>query len=105
MISDPLGELRTFPRKQVGIAVLCQSGVKQESAQLVNISLTGALLESSSVNPPPGALIKIKFAPPQLDSATRIELKGRVVHSTSKGFAIKFLTITEELRELVKRLS
>ena len=95
-------ERRAEPRKQVRISVLCRSGIHERLGQLVNISLTGALLESSSVSPPPGTILRINFAPPQSGSA--FELKGRVVRHTSKGFAITFLTITKELEQLVQRL-
>ena len=72
---------------------------------LVNISLSEAVLESSSVSPPPGTIVRIKFAPPQSGSETPVELTGRVVHYTSHGFAIKFLTTTKKLEQLVESLS
>ena len=82
-----------------------RSGLVDRSAVLVNISLSGAMLESSSVSPSPGTILRIKFTPPQSGSATPVELKGRVVRCTSEGFAIQFLTITKELEQLVKSLS
>ena len=98
-------ERRAWPRKEVLLAVLTRSGLLYRDAVLVNISLSGALLESSSVSPHPGTIVQIKFAPPQSGSGAPIELKGRVVRYTSKGFAIEFLTITNELKQLVESVS
>ena len=86
---------RVAPRKQVQILVLCRSGIKQGSAQLVDISLTGARLESTSICPAQGMVVKIRLDRPELDAP--IELKGTVVRPTPTGFAIQFLNVTQEI--------
>jgi hypothetical protein len=98
-------ELRPSPRKQLRIPVLCRSGIREGMGQLVNVSLSGALLECSVMSPPPGAIVKIQFSPPQSDADAPVELKGRVLRYTSKGFAIQFLTITKELAQLLESRS
>jgi hypothetical protein len=98
-------ELRPLPRKQLQITVLCRSGIREGIGQLVNVSLSGALLECSVMSPPPGTIVTIQFLPRQSDAETPVELKGRVLRYTSKGFAIKFLTITKELEQLVESSS
>ena len=100
-----MAERRAWPGKKVQLSVLCRLGLVDRAAVLVNISLSGAELESSTVSLPPDAIVRIKFVPPQSRSGTPVELKGRVVRYTSKGFAIEFLTITKELEQLVQRLS
>ena len=96
---------RTSSRREIQLSVLCRSGLVSRAAELVNISVVGALLESSSVSPPPGTIVRIKLTPPASDSGTPVELEGRVVRYTSKGFAIEFLTITKKLKQLVESLS
>ncbi len=54
-------ERRGAHRKKVQFSVLCRTGLKQSEATLVDISLTGALLESA-ILPPPGMIVTIKFA-------------------------------------------
>ncbi len=85
-------ERRAAPRKQVHFLVLCRSGIKQGSARLVNISLTGARLESTSIHPAAGAIVKVRLDSLELDAP--IELKGKVVRHTGTGFAIQFLEVT-----------
>ncbi len=92
-------ERRRAPRKQVHYLVLCRSGIKQGSARLVNMSHTGALLESTSIYPAQGMLVKIRLDSPDLDAPT--ELKGTVVRHTGTGFAIQFLKVTQEILKRV----
>ena len=94
-------ERRGAPRKKVRFSVLCRTGLKQSEATLVDISLTGALLEST-ILPPPGMIVTIKLA--QLEQEEPIALTGRSVRYTSRGFAIEFLSLTEELRKLIDDL-
>jgi hypothetical protein len=58
-------ELRPLPRKQLQITVLCRSGIREGIGQLVNVSLSGALLECSVMSPPPGTIVTIQFLPRQ----------------------------------------
>ena len=91
-------EQRRAPRRQVHFLVLCRSGIKQGSARLVNISLTGALLEST-IFPAQDMLVKFRLDSPELDAP--IELKGTVVRHTGTGFAIQFLKVTQEILKRV----
>ncbi len=90
---------RVAPRKQVHFLVLCRSGIRQGSAQLVDVSLTGARLESTSICPAQGMLVKIQLDSPELNAP--IELKGTVVRHTVTGFAIQFLKVTHEILKRV----
>jgi hypothetical protein len=90
---------RSSPRKEVRLEFLCSSGLQKESTQLVNISLSGALLESRSLRPAEGSLVKISFEPPEVNAP--FEITGVVVRTTQNGFAIQPLTVTNELVELV----
>ena len=98
-------ELRPFPRTQVRVGVLVRSGIHEWIGKLVDISLTGALLECSQVSASRGTIVKIRLVPPWSDPGAPVELKGRVLRFTSRGVAIEFVSITEELRQLVNSLS
>ena len=92
-------ERRTAPRIQVQLSVLARSGTEQTSAQLVNISASGALLEAPWAHPPLGALVKLQFESPEVDGP--IKLTGTVARHTASGFAVKFHQVTKELLHLV----
>ena len=84
------------------MSVFVRSGVQERSAQVVDISLSGALVECPAVLPVPGAPIKIQFGPPEADPP--IELEGMIVRRTDDGFAIHFDGITTKLLELLESL-
>ena len=87
------------PRKKVSLAVLCKSGVERGAGRMVNVSLSGALLEPTSIRPERGAAVKILFATQGAMRST--ELNGTVARNTETGFAIQFLAAIDALRELV----
>ncbi len=92
-------ERRTAQRIQVQLSVLTRSGTVQRSTQLVNISVTGALLETTWAHPPLGALVKLLFESPEVDGP--IKLTGTVARHTASGFAVRFQQVTKELLNLV----
>jgi len=92
-------EQRNAPRKRVSLAVLCRSGVERGAGRMVNVSLSGALLESTSIQPERGAAVKILFAAPGAGRST--ELDGTVARRTETGFAIQFLAANNAPRELM----
>ena len=93
-------ERRAAPRIQVQLSVLAQSGTEQTSAQLVNISVTGALLEAPWAHPPLGALVKLQFESTEVDEP--IKLTGTVARHTASAFAVRFHQVTNELLRLVE---
>ena len=90
---------RSAPRKKVSLAVLCRSGVERGAGRMVNVSLSGALLEPTSIRPDPGDAINIVFSTPGAVRST--ELRGTAARRTETGFAIQFLAANDGLRELV----
>jgi hypothetical protein len=92
-------ERRSAPRKQVNLAVLCKSGEQRGAGQMVNVSLSGALVEPASIRPEQGAIVKILFTTPGARRAT--DLNGTVARRTETGFAIQFLAASDALREFV----
>ncbi len=92
-------ERRIAPRKKVSLAVLCRSGVERGAGRMVNVSLSGALLEPTSIRPEQGAAVRILFATPGAVRST--ELNGTAARHTETGFAIQFLAANDGLRELV----
>jgi hypothetical protein len=92
-------EQRSAPRKKVSLAVLCRSGVERGAGRMVNVSLSGALLEPTSIRPGQRAAVEILFAAPGARRST--ELSGTVARHTETGFAIQFRGANDALRELV----
>lgn len=92
-------EHRNAPRKKVTLAVLCKSGVERGAGRMVNVSLSGALLEPTSIRPERGAAVRILFATPGVGRSA--ELDGAVARHTETGFAIQFLAASDALRELM----
>ena len=90
---------RSAPRKKVSLAVLCRSGGERGAGRMVNVSLSGALLEPTSIRPQRGAAVKIVFATPGAVRST--ELEGTAARHTETGFAIQFLGANEGLRQLL----
>ena len=90
---------RSAPRKKVSLAVLCRSGVERGAGRMVNVSLSGVLLEPTSIRPERGAAVNIVFATPGAVRST--ELRGTAARRTETGFAIQFLAANDGLRELV----
>ena len=95
-------ESRAAARKMVSFSVLYRTGLRRHEAVLVDISLTGALLACSAVLPPAGAIVLINLTPPEQEEP--ITVSARVVRFTPRGFAVQFLSVTEEIQQLVERL-
>ncbi len=81
--------------------VLTASGQDQGEGTLVDISLSGALIESGAVRPRLGAPVKIVISTDR-GSASE-EIVGTVVRHTPGGFAIEFSKVTQLVRHLVDR--
>ena len=92
-------ERRSAPRKKVNLAVLCKSGEQRGAGQMVNVSLSGALLEPASIRPEQDAAVRILFTTPGARRAT--DLSGTVARCTDTGFAIHVLAANDALREFV----
>ena len=92
---------RSHPRTDVQIAARCASGTERGSGTLADISLSGALLEKTSVRPRLGAPVEIRFRLPNADEP--FALVGTVVRHSASGFAIQFATSEEVVRQLLER--
>jgi hypothetical protein len=92
-------ERRVVPRSTVQIAVLCGMDIEDRSAQIVNLSLSGALLSCPTIRPAIGALVHIQWEPPGAQEMS--ELRGTVVRHADDGFAVRFQTVTAELLRLL----
>ena len=91
-----LPDTRSAPRRQVSFAVICRTATHEAPARLVNISLSGALLESESLRVNRGRLVTIQFP--------SFEVVGTVVHHTETGFAIQFLKTPDKFAEMLRDL-
>ena len=92
---------RSHRRAEVDIVVLCSSGTDRGSGILASLSLSGALLETTSIQPPIGAAVEIRIRLPNDDEP--VTLAGFAVRHSTSGFAIQFSTSAEVVRQLLKR--
>ncbi len=90
---------RAARRKRGPLTAICRSGDQEVVAQIVNISLSGALLKCASLRPVRGALVRIWWDPS--DAHAPNELTGTVVRNMEMGFAIEFREVTKELLQLL----
>ena len=79
---------RAAPRKDIGIDVFCSVRTEKGSGILRNLSLSGALLECTSIRLAVGDAIIVAF-PGNLDREPGV-LHGVVVRLTPDGCGIKF---------------
>ena len=97
---------RAAPRHELRLSALCAWGTQEPiTAELVNVSLSGALLDSAalqvlpSVRPPRGTIVKVHVQLPE--SLEPIELIGSVVRHTQTGLAIQFLSLPARISQLL----
>ena len=92
---------RSHPRAEVDIVVLCASGTDRGSGILASLSLSGALLETTTIQPALGAAVEIRIRQPNDDEP--VALAGIAVRHSTSGFAIQFSMSAEVVRQLLKR--
>jgi len=86
---------RVAPRSAVRIDVTCRTGVQDGPAEIVNLSLSGALLVCPAIRPAIGEPVEIQWEPPGMRGTS--ELRGTVVRHAGGGFAVRFQRATPEL--------
>ncbi len=96
-----MSQERSHLRAEVDIVVLCASGTDRGSGVLASLSLSGALLETTSIQPPLGAAVEIRIRQPNDDKP--LALAGFAVRHSTSGFAIQFSTSPEVVRQLLKQ--
>lgn len=89
------GERRVAPRREVPIPVFCQIGTQNHSAEIINLSLSGALLSCPTIRPAIGTPVEIQWRPPGSEEGSM--LRGTVVRNYEGGFAVRFPTMTADL--------
>lgn len=91
-------EQRRDPRFKTRFDALYSLGREEGSAVLVDLSYTGARLESASIRPKPGTKVRLYvFVQP----VQPFELMGHVVRRTDDGFAMALDVCDSEIRRLV----
>ena len=94
-----MSHIRSHPRAEVEIIVLCASGTDRGSGTLASLSLSGALLEKTSIHPQLGAAVEIRFRLPSDEKP--LALAGTTVRHSASGFAIQFTTSPEIVRQML----
>jgi len=95
-------EQRKDPRFKTRFDALYSLGREEGSAVLVDLSYTGARLESASIRPDPGTRVRLYvFVQP----VQPFELLGHVVRQTDDGFAVALDGFDSDTRRLVDDVS
>ena len=89
------------PRKAASHRVRIRTGIHDLSAQLIDISRSGALLQCATFQPPKGRSLKIQI---QRQGGANVDLTGTVVRVTQNTFAIQFVSVPDELADLMRKL-
>lgn len=98
---DPQGDSvnrRSHPRFQTRFDVLCSAGEREGSGTLVNISRSGARLDTSSHMPEPGTKVRLYVF---IQPVCPFELSGEVVRCDGTTFAIRYSNLDAEVGRLV----
>ena len=98
---DPQGDSvnrRSHPRFQTRFDVLCSAGEREGSGTLVNISRSGARLDTSSHMPELGTKVRLYVF---IQPVCPFELSGEVVRCDGTSFAIRYSNLNPEVGRLV----
>ncbi len=89
---------RTHPRFQTRFDVLCSAGGTEGSGTLVNISRSGARLDTSSHMPELGTKVRLYVF---IQPVCPFELAGEVVRCDGTTFAIRYSNLDADVGRLV----
>lgn len=89
---------RTHPRFQTKFDVLCSAGENEGSGTLVNISRSGARLDTASHLPELGTKVRLYIF---IQPVCPFELAGEVVRCDGTTFAIQYNNLDPEVGRLV----
>jgi hypothetical protein len=89
---------RTHPRFQTKFDVLCSAGESEGSGILVNISRSGARLDTANVLPELGTKVRLYIF---IQPVCPFELSGEVVRCEGTTLAIRYSNLDPEVGRLV----
>ncbi len=89
---------RAHPRFQARFDVLCSAGEHEGSGTLVNISRSGARLDSASHVPELGTKVRLYIF---IQPVCPFELSGEVIRCDGPTFAIRYSNLDPEVGRLV----
>lgn len=89
---------RKNPRFKTHFDALCSTGEREGAGALINISRSGARLDSVSDLPELGAKVRLYIF---IQPVCPFELSGEVVRVEESGFAIQYSNLDPEIGRLV----
>ena len=89
---------RNHPRFRTKFDVLCSSGETEGAGTLVNISRSGARLDSASHQPEIGTKVRLYIF---IQPVCPFELAGEVIRVEGTTFAIRYSNLDPEVGRLV----
>ena len=101
-MEDPNDHSKRAIRIETRFETLYSAGREEGSGMLVNLSYSGALLESTSLSPKVGSDVRIHVF---YQREAPVEAIGRVVRHAGSGFAIEFAEPDPMVRKLVDAIS
>jgi len=91
-------ERRNHPRFRTRFDVLCSTGEQEGAGTLVNISRSGARLDSTSMLPEIGTKVRLYVF---IQPVCPFEIAGEVVRHEGSTFAIRYGNLDPEIGRLV----
>jgi len=91
-------ERRNHPRFRTRFDALCSTGEREGAGTLVNISRSGARLDSVNDLPPLGTKVRLYIF---IQPISPFELSGEVVRHEGTTFAIRYSNLDPEIGRLV----
>jgi len=89
---------RNHPRFRTKFDVLCSTGETEGAGILVNLSRSGAVVESANALPEIGMKVRLYVF---IQPVCPFELAGEVVRADEKAFAIRYNNLDPEIGRLV----
>ncbi len=95
-------ERRIEPRYQGRYKVVFRTHEEQGSGTLHDISMSGARVDEASMQPKPGARLRLEFAPRA--DCLPVEVLAHVVRECGSGFAVEFSALDPRMKRLLRSI-
>ena len=89
---------RNHPRFRTKFDVLCSTGETEGAGTLINLSRSGAVVESANTPPEIGMKVRLYIF---IQPVCPFELAGEVVRADDASFAIRYNNLDPEIGRLV----
>ncbi len=95
-------ERRNDPRYRGRFKVVFRTDDEQGSGTLHDISMSGARVDEASMQPKPGARVRLEFAPRA--DCLPVEVLAHVARECGSGFPVEFSALDPRMKRLLRSL-